>query len=129
MYKQQLASIGLEGNNERRYFSGVPGVKGQEGELFGLLNLLRHKSESFNTGTFFFFVPLSIENNLFIPADIISKAHKEEQEYRIEEQEVKDDEEEGLEKTGDSTMNDLFLEDTNGILDLTKIRNGRQRII
>lgn len=57
--------------------------------------------------------------------DIISKAQKEEQDYRIEEQEVKDDDEEGGDKPATETaMNDLFLEDTNGILDLTKIRTG-----
>ncbi len=29
------------GKNERRYFTGVAGVKGEEGELFGLANLFK----------------------------------------------------------------------------------------
>ena len=41
IYKQQLANIGMQGKNERRYFEGVPGVKGQEGELYGIVNLLK----------------------------------------------------------------------------------------
>lgn len=41
VYKQQLANIGLKGQQERRYFNGVAGVKGQEGEIFGLTNLFR----------------------------------------------------------------------------------------
>eukprot|EP00698_Gefionella_okellyi_P024501 TRINITY_DN8667_c0_g1_i2.p1 TRINITY_DN8667_c0_g1~~TRINITY_DN8667_c0_g1_i2.p1 ORF type:complete len:876 (+),score=233.69 TRINITY_DN8667_c0_g1_i2:143-2770(+) len=41
IYKQQLASVGMQGANERRYFAGVSGVKGQEGELFGVENLLK----------------------------------------------------------------------------------------
>jgi len=49
VYKQQLASIGLEGSHERRYFAGVAGVKGQEGEIFGLLNLLKHNAKSLTT--------------------------------------------------------------------------------
>jgi len=31
----------MQGKNERRYFEGVPGVKGQEGELYGIVNLLK----------------------------------------------------------------------------------------
>lgn len=41
VYKQQMANIGVKGSDERRYFTGVHGVKGEEGELFGLTNLLR----------------------------------------------------------------------------------------
>eukprot|EP01125_Pyxidicula_operculata_P008217 TRINITY_DN2772_c0_g2_i2.p1 TRINITY_DN2772_c0_g2~~TRINITY_DN2772_c0_g2_i2.p1 ORF type:complete len:275 (+),score=64.05 TRINITY_DN2772_c0_g2_i2:56-880(+) len=48
IYKQQLANIGLGGGkgNERRYFEGVAGVKGQEGEIFGLRNLLKFRKNS-----------------------------------------------------------------------------------
>jgi superfamily II DNA/RNA helicase len=46
IYKQQLANIGLHGCSERRYFSGVAGVKGQEGEIFGLANLFKLYTDS-----------------------------------------------------------------------------------
>jgi SNF2 family DNA or RNA helicase len=46
IYKQQLANIGLHGNTERRYFKGVAGVKGQEGEIFGLANLFKLHTDS-----------------------------------------------------------------------------------
>eukprot|EP01126_Amoeba_proteus_P065189 TRINITY_DN9226_c0_g1_i1.p1 TRINITY_DN9226_c0_g1~~TRINITY_DN9226_c0_g1_i1.p1 ORF type:complete len:835 (+),score=192.04 TRINITY_DN9226_c0_g1_i1:310-2505(+) len=45
VYKQQMANIGMEGKHERRYFTGVLGVKGEEGEIFGLLNLLSLSTE------------------------------------------------------------------------------------
>eukprot|EP00007_Cunea_sp_BSH-02190019_P005375 CAMPEP_0174247928 /NCGR_PEP_ID=MMETSP0417-20130205/42819_1 /TAXON_ID=242541 /ORGANISM="Mayorella sp, Strain BSH-02190019" /LENGTH=579 /DNA_ID=CAMNT_0015327789 /DNA_START=12 /DNA_END=1751 /DNA_ORIENTATION=- len=38
VYKQQLAGVS-HGRHEKRYFTGVQGVKGEEGDLFGLLNL------------------------------------------------------------------------------------------
>jgi DNA excision repair protein ERCC-6-like 2 len=38
LYKQQLAGVSY-GRHEKRYFTGVHGVKGEEGDLFGLLNL------------------------------------------------------------------------------------------
>ena len=41
-----MQSISLEGVQERRYFTGVQGVQGQEGELFGISNLLK---QSMNT--------------------------------------------------------------------------------
>eukprot|EP01129_Flabellula_baltica_P009493 TRINITY_DN3886_c0_g1_i2.p1 TRINITY_DN3886_c0_g1~~TRINITY_DN3886_c0_g1_i2.p1 ORF type:complete len:1005 (+),score=232.62 TRINITY_DN3886_c0_g1_i2:1-3015(+) len=41
VYKQQLSNIGVHGTHERRYFQGVHGVKGEEGEIFGLINLLK----------------------------------------------------------------------------------------
>ena len=41
LYKQQMQSITLEAKKEKRLFSGVQGVKGQEGELFGMSNLLK----------------------------------------------------------------------------------------
>ena len=44
IYKQQMHSISLEGKKERRLFTGVQGVQGQEGELFGISNLLRQSS-------------------------------------------------------------------------------------
>jgi hypothetical protein len=50
VYKQQLSGM-LEGNYERRYFDGVKGVKGKEGELFGLLNLIQFSADSFTNGT------------------------------------------------------------------------------
>ncbi len=52
-----MASIGLEGKHERRYFNGVQGQKGQEGELFGSYNLLRFISDDkiLTDGIFFYF--------------------------------------------------------------------------
>ena len=41
LYKQQMQNISLEGKHEKRLFSGVQGVAGQEGELFGIANLLK----------------------------------------------------------------------------------------
>lgn len=41
VYKQQLANVGLHGIHERRYFTGVHGSIGQEGDIFGLINLLK----------------------------------------------------------------------------------------
>jgi hypothetical protein len=40
IYKQQQASIGYKASMERRYFKGVQSSLGQQGELFGLVNLL-----------------------------------------------------------------------------------------
>jgi superfamily II DNA/RNA helicase len=40
IYKQQSANIVMNAAHERRYFKGVQGLKGEEGELFGLTNLL-----------------------------------------------------------------------------------------
>ena len=40
IYKQQQANIGYNASTERRYFKGVQNAKGQNGELFGLDNLL-----------------------------------------------------------------------------------------
>lgn len=45
VYKHQLAAIALDGKCTRRYFDGVAGVRGREGELWGLGNILR-----FSTG-------------------------------------------------------------------------------
>jgi len=42
MYKQQLAGQ-LRGRNERRYFKGVQGVKGAEGDIFGAINLFKFR--------------------------------------------------------------------------------------
>lgn len=54
VYKQQLANVGTRGTNERRYFTAVQGVKGREGELFGLHNLLQVESDRLRTsGTCF----------------------------------------------------------------------------
>ena len=46
IYKQQSSNIVMKGSHERRYFEGVQGVKGQEGELFGLVNLLGVKKKT-----------------------------------------------------------------------------------
>ncbi|KAH8820885.1 DNA excision repair protein-like protein [Xylogone sp. PMI_703] len=40
IYKQQQANIGYNASLERRYFKGVQSVPGQQGEIFGLENLL-----------------------------------------------------------------------------------------
>lgn len=40
VYKQQQANIGYNASKERRYFDGVQGDRGQQGELFGITNLL-----------------------------------------------------------------------------------------
>jgi hypothetical protein len=40
IYKQQQANIGYNASTERRYFKGVQNQKGQQGEIFGLQNLL-----------------------------------------------------------------------------------------
>lgn len=40
IYKQQQANIGYSASLERRYFKGVQSVPGQQGEIFGLENLL-----------------------------------------------------------------------------------------
>ena len=41
IYKHQLSAIALDGQCSTRYFEGVAGMKGQEGELWGLANLFR----------------------------------------------------------------------------------------
>ncbi|KAI8476709.1 MAG: P-loop containing nucleoside triphosphate hydrolase protein [Monoraphidium minutum] len=41
IYKQQQTNQIVYGTDERRYFEGVKGVRGREGELFGIVNLLR----------------------------------------------------------------------------------------
>jgi DNA excision repair protein ERCC-6-like 2 len=46
LYKQQMHNISLEGKKERRLFQGVEGVQGQEGELFGIANLLKQTSST-----------------------------------------------------------------------------------
>ena len=46
LYKQQMQSISLEGKQERRLFTGVQGVQGQEGELFGIANLLKQSAST-----------------------------------------------------------------------------------
>ncbi|RFU28519.1 hypothetical protein B7463_g7811, partial [Scytalidium lignicola] len=40
IYKQQQANIGYNASLERRYFKGVQSIPGQQGEIFGLENLL-----------------------------------------------------------------------------------------
>lgn len=46
LYKQQMQNISLEGKHEKRLFSGVQGVAGQEGELFGIANLLKQSKST-----------------------------------------------------------------------------------
>lgn len=48
LYKQQMQNISLEGKQERRLFKGVQGVQGQEGELFGIANLLKQSNSTAN---------------------------------------------------------------------------------
>ncbi|CAO1612989.1 unnamed protein product [Parajaminaea phylloscopi] len=43
VYKAQIANVSYTAANERRYFTGVEKVTGQEGELFGAANLLTFK--------------------------------------------------------------------------------------
>eukprot|EP01105_Mastigella_eilhardi_P026838 TRINITY_DN793_c0_g3_i1.p1 TRINITY_DN793_c0_g3~~TRINITY_DN793_c0_g3_i1.p1 ORF type:complete len:1215 (-),score=342.83 TRINITY_DN793_c0_g3_i1:36-3680(-) len=66
IYKQQMAGIVLEAQTAKRYFRGVAGVKGQEGELFGLVNLLRFNPTD------------SVLTN-----EIIERSEKAEEHYRI----------------------------------------------
>jgi len=42
IYKQQQANIGYTASTERRYFKGVQNQKGQQGEIFGIRNLLSY---------------------------------------------------------------------------------------
>ncbi len=48
LYKQQMSNMVMEGKLERRYFSGVQGVQGQEGELFGVSNMFRQSLSAVN---------------------------------------------------------------------------------
>ncbi|ERN15007.1 switch 2 isoform X1 [Amborella trichopoda] len=45
IYKQQLFSIAVSGNMEKRYFEGVQDCKNFKGELFGICNLFRDLSD------------------------------------------------------------------------------------
>jgi len=49
IYKQQAANTAIEGSRERRYFEGVKGVQGHEGELWGLANLFKLTAETVAT--------------------------------------------------------------------------------
>ncbi len=49
IYKQQAANTAIEGARERRYFEGVKGVQGEEGELWGLANLFKLTAETVAT--------------------------------------------------------------------------------
>ena len=49
IYKQQASNTAIEGSRERRYFEGVKGVKGHEGELWGLANLFKLTAETVAT--------------------------------------------------------------------------------
>lgn len=72
-----MASIGLHGKNERRYFTGVQGQKGQEGELFGLANLLKLETEKVITDG-------RRLNPNYLNADIIKRTKKAEEEFTIQ---------------------------------------------
>lgn len=56
-----MANVGLHGKSESRYFTGVQGQKGQEGELFGMSNLLRLVTDTILTDGFYFFKKLFSE--------------------------------------------------------------------
>jgi hypothetical protein len=60
VYKQQMASVGLKGASERRYYAGVQGKKGEEGEIFGAINLLKLNENTIMTDgmyhTLYYFV-------------------------------------------------------------------------
>ena len=66
IYKQQAANTAIEGSRERRYFEGVKGMPGHEGELWGLANLFKLTAETVAT------------------RDIISEADKRELRYDIQ---------------------------------------------
>lgn len=65
IYKQQMANVGLHGKSESRYFTGVQGQKGQEGELFGMSNLLRLVTDTILTDGFYF-LKNSFQNFTFV---------------------------------------------------------------
>lgn len=108
VYKQQLAGIGLDRNNERRLFEGVAGMKGQEGELFGLLNLLRLNAKCVTEGT-----------QRRTPAhrvEIVEKAREEEKQFRIEEEKSVEEENAGTKEPKplgeeEFDIQELFAED------------------
>ncbi|PRP85625.1 hypothetical protein PROFUN_06414 [Planoprotostelium fungivorum] len=77
VYKQQLANIGMHGGNERRYFTGVQGQKGQEGEIFGAANLLKLITDAVMTD------------------EIIKRTQRAEEEFHIEESKDNEKEKEG----------------------------------
>lgn len=66
IYKQQQANTATEGARERRYFEGVKGIKGEEGELWGLANLFKLTAET------------------VVTRDIINAQRQKELNYRIE---------------------------------------------
>ena len=66
IYKQQAANTAIEGSRERRYFEGVKGMPGHEGELWGLVNLFKLTAETVAT------------------RDIISEADRRELKYDIQ---------------------------------------------
>lgn len=109
IYKQQMANIGLNGQNERRYFTGVQGQKGQEGELFGAKNLLRMVTESVMTD------------------EIIKRAKKAEDEFHMEVLNNLDETNEPENTNGDSSIlfdpSDTFedVEDVTDEQDIDKV--------
>ncbi|XP_071481767.1 uncharacterized protein [Diadema antillarum] len=46
VYKQQLASVAMTTENAKRYFTAVAGDKEQQGELFGLQNLFKLRTDN-----------------------------------------------------------------------------------
>ncbi|KAK9838111.1 hypothetical protein WJX81_001965 [Elliptochloris bilobata] len=49
LYKQQQSNVAVEGVDESRYFQGVQGHPGQQGELWGIVNLFKDNLERFET--------------------------------------------------------------------------------
>ena len=51
IYKQQMGNVATKASLERRYFEGVQGVQGREGELFGIRNLFKeHRAKLLTAG-------------------------------------------------------------------------------
>ncbi|GAO50166.1 hypothetical protein G7K_4300-t1 [Saitoella complicata NRRL Y-17804] len=85
IYKQQQANIGYEASEERRYFKGVMGAEGRQGELFGLGNMFTYDS------------------GRMLLKGIVNKTNVREQQYDIADMNVGDaDQQEGADEDGTS---------------------------
>jgi len=100
IYKQQLSNIGLYGMNERRYFTGVAGVKGEEGEIFGLANLFQ------------------LNENTVLTNDIIERTEKRELKYKIAKSNLQQD------KPPSSDLFSLLLEPLNNSTDTSLVKDN-----
>jgi hypothetical protein len=49
VYKQQQMAIGYNASVQTRYFSGIPGDKKRQGELFGLKNIFTLHESNWST--------------------------------------------------------------------------------